>query len=382
VFGGILERMILRELVKVSALVLPGLTGILLLVGMLHEALERGLNLPQVVSLIPLLIPPTLPITLPASVLFAACQVYGRLARDNELQAITGSGVHPLRLLLPGVYFGLAMGAATMALYYRIIPASQDQIDAWILRDVEDLMYARLRSERQVSFPWLQYEIFARDVRDQLLITPIFKRRAAVGAFDVVVWAERGELRVDSANHRMLIRLCCGEVSGEDGTVGCFEDRVWELPVPPFFRADRERSARVMDWPELVRARREAAATAAAPTGGAEESGPAAGASQRRHQARGRLAYLETELHTRPAMALGCLLFVLVGCPMGARFNQRDFLSAFVVCFLPIIVLYYPLLVGGNMLARRGRLPAGPAVWSADAVLLVLAVLLCRRSVR
>jgi lipopolysaccharide export system permease protein len=76
------------------------------------------------------------------------------------------------------------------------------------------------------------------------------------------------------------------------------------------------------------------------------------------------------------------LPFVQVGCPVGIWLSGRDFHSAFVTCFLPILFVYYPLLACGNTLARRGRLPLCLAIWAADAVLLVLAVLLCRRLIR
>ena len=36
-------------------------------------------------------------------------------------------------------------------------------------------------------------------------------------------------------------------------------------------------------------------------------------------------------------MAFGSLLFVFLGAPVGILFARRDFLSAFMTCFLPII---------------------------------------------
>ena len=43
-------------------------------------------------------------------------------------------------------------------------------------------------------------------------------------------------------------------------------------------------------------------------------------------------------------MAWGSLFFVIVlGAPVGILFARRDFLSAFISCFMPIIVVYYPL---------------------------------------
>ena len=56
---------------------------------------------------------------------------------------------------------------------------------------------------------------------------------------------------------------------------------------------------------------------------------------------------LETEKQLRVSMAFGSLLFVVLGAPVGILFAKRDFLSAFMTCFMPIILLYYPLMLFG-----------------------------------
>jgi hypothetical protein len=57
VFWSILHRMILWELVKVFTLSLVGITGILLMAGIIAEATQQGLGPTQIVAIIPLLIP-------------------------------------------------------------------------------------------------------------------------------------------------------------------------------------------------------------------------------------------------------------------------------------------------------------------------------------
>src|SRR5262250_426619 len=114
--------MILWELCKVFLLSLVGITGILLMAGIIAEASQQGLGPAQILAAIPLLVPSTLPYTIPATTLFATCVVYGRLAADNEILAIKSAGINAIRVVRPGIVLGLAMSAATMGLYYRIIP--------------------------------------------------------------------------------------------------------------------------------------------------------------------------------------------------------------------------------------------------------------------
>src|SRR6476620_12743705 len=124
VFGSILQRMILWELTKVFVMSLVGITGILLMAGIVAEASQQGLSPEQILAAIPLLIPSTLPYTIPATTLFAACVVYGRLSADNEVLAIKACGVNLLHVVKPGLILGLVMSLATLSMYYRIIPST------------------------------------------------------------------------------------------------------------------------------------------------------------------------------------------------------------------------------------------------------------------
>lgn len=86
---------------------------------------------------------------------------------------------------------------------------------------------------------------------------------------------------------------------------------------------------------------------------------------------------LETERQLRFSMAAGSLLFVLLGGPVGILFARRDFLSAFMTCFLPIIGLYYPLMLVGTNLSKEGLClplcPAWASLWVGNALLAILA---------
>ena len=77
----------------VFLLSLLGITGILLMAGIVAEASRHGLGPLQILAIIPLIVPSTLPYTIPATTLFATCVVYGRLAHDNEILAIKAAGV-------------------------------------------------------------------------------------------------------------------------------------------------------------------------------------------------------------------------------------------------------------------------------------------------
>jgi lipopolysaccharide export system permease protein len=91
---------------------------------------------------------------------------------------------------------------------------------------------------------------------------------------------------------------------------------------------------------------------------------------------------VEYEYHLRPALAVGCLFFAVIGCPIGMWANRADYLSTFVTCFLPTVFVYYPVLFAGGGLARDGRVPMAVGVWAADVVIGLAAVALTFRLIR
>src|SRR3954452_14189464 len=133
VFWSILHRTIFWELTRVFVLSLLGITGILLMAGIVAEASRHGLGPMQILAIIPLIVPSTLPYTIPATTLFATCVVYGRLAHDNEILAIKAAGVNILMVVWPALFLGVVMSAVTCSLYYYVIPMTHHKMRTMFL---------------------------------------------------------------------------------------------------------------------------------------------------------------------------------------------------------------------------------------------------------
>ena len=74
----------------------------------------------------------------------------------------------------------------------------------------------------------------------------------------------------------------------------------------------------------------------------------------------------------RPALSLGCFGFIIVGAPIGIWLSKSDYLSAFITCFLPIVLVYYPLMLCGTGMAKEGKIDPLLLVWGADIVLAIV----------
>jgi lipopolysaccharide export system permease protein len=385
--------MILWELFKIFALSLIALTGLVLLAGIVAEASQKGIGPEQILAAIPLIIPSTLPYTIPATTLFATNLVYGRLAADNEILAIKAAGVNILNVVWPAAILGLGTGLITMALYYQLIPWTQYTLRSQFLKDVEEFLYSMLRQERCINHPRLTYAIWVRQVDGRRLIDATFKRRDAKGNYDLIARAREAELRVDTKRSLVLVQMKHGEVYNVHGGERCyFESRVWEVPLPQGFPFGYEklRKAREMDWNQLLERRDEVQeeldgldAKIAESIARMSLQGPPDDLpihinhlkNQKQHTIR-ELNSLNVELQMRPAIAVGCLCFVLVGCPVGIWFSKSDYLSAFITCFLPIVFLYYPLLLCGINITRNGRFHPALTVWVCDVVMGAISVVL------
>jgi lipopolysaccharide export system permease protein len=396
---GIIHRMILWELIKIFLLSLVGITGILLMAGIVAEANQQGLTPGQILTIIPFLIPSTLPYTIPATTLFATCLVYGRLAHDNEILVIRAAGVSVLQVVTPAVLLGVIVSTITMGLYYRIIPYSHHLMRTVFLGDVEELMYMALQRDHQLNHPKLGYALFVREIQGRKLIDPVFKHRSNKGEYDLICWPHEAELRVDMVNKVLLVKMLDGDGlnPGDSGTNFHFKERIEKVPLPPGVLDERPRKPRDLSWQEILSKRRDVRkeidsidnefALYLAPD--IIDRPPQSDVNQhlqnldeKKKAKRFELNCLTAELQMRPALAVGCLFFVLVGCPIGIWFSKSDHLSAFITCFLPIVIVYYPLLLCGTGLAKDGKVLPFLGVWMANGVMLLASLLLYRKLTR
>jgi lipopolysaccharide export system permease protein len=402
--------MIFWELVRVFLLSLGTLTGLFLIVGLIQQASQLGLTLTQVLKAIPLFVPSTLPLTIPATTLFASCVVYGRLAHDNEVVALKAAGVHLYRIIAPAVLLGVLATVVTAALYHTIIPSTQRQLYEQILSDPEEVLYNQLRRDRCLRHPSMPYVLYTRDVQGKRLIDVVVKRRkkkegahgtseTGIG-FDYIARMPEAQLRVDVNAGTIIIEANRRDVYEKSTSLTQFNPPPYEWPLPDSV-SGKEAKLRIsaLTWDDLpVRI----AALAAERDEVVQRRDIRKVEVERltdqylRDLGQTELQQyefqigiktrmvrnLQAEVYARPALAVSCLVFALIGCPVGIWANRADYLSTFVICFLPTLVVYYPLLLAGSDMGKNGRLPLGLGCWMADIIMGGVGVLLTWRLLR
>ena len=201
--------MILFELFKVFSIALIALTGLILLAGVISEAMKSGLGPLQILAIIPLLTPSMLPYTVPATTLFATCIVYGRLSADNEILALKAAGVHIAHAMAPAIILGIFASAVTMLLYRDAIPYTHYLLKCEVAADVEESLYTMLRNDGCIRHRSLNYEIHVKNLRGRILEDVVIKRRATRGggSFDLIALAREAELHVDASTRELLVDM-------------------------------------------------------------------------------------------------------------------------------------------------------------------------------
>ena len=102
----------------------------------------------------------------------------------------------------------------------------------------------------------------------------------------------------------------------------------------------------------------------------------------------GRLSALQSatdqfrvEIHKKYAIAFACIVFVLIGAPLGIRF-PRGGIGMVIVASVTIFAVYWAGLIGGENLANEGVVTPFWAMWTADLIFLGLGIALAARMSR
>ncbi len=75
----------------------------------------------------------------------------------------------------------------------------------------------------------------------------------------------------------------------------------------------------------------------------------------------------DIEIHKKFALAVACIVFVLLGAPVALRF-PRGGVGLVIGMSLFVFALYYCFLIAGEELATRGMLPTWVSMWAANAL--------------
>ena len=389
----LLTRYILIEFLRVFLLALAGMTVFMLLVGVAAQAIREGLSLGPVLQILPFILPESMTFSIPAASLLAACTVFGRLAGDNEFVAMKALGISPWQII--GPVFAVAFLISVAAVWVSDVAVSWGRpgVSRVVMNSVEQIAYALLQTRK--SYQHDGFSITVDHVEDGKLIRPVIQfRDDQQGDTEFTVTAREARLRRSEDGTALSMTLVDAVVDGPGGIEGTFPGEIervisLERPAsersPPDFPLREIPSQRATVEKRISRLESTMAAEATMalfsgdltrfdqPNWAARESTLAA--------ARYRRNRFITEPWRRWANSFSCLFFVVVGVPLATRLRHSDFVTSFFASFMPILLVYYPLMEIGVDRAKAGALPQY-AVWLGNLVCLAWGMWLMRKVMR
>ena len=392
----IIARYILKELVSWFVVWLCVLTLLLVVLGLLTEAIRMNLGLMPTLRLIPYVLPSSLAFAVPGTILFTCCQVYGRMSAENEIVAAKALGISPLALLWPA--FGLAFVLSVVGVALNDLAFSWGHVGVQrvIVQSVEEIAYGMLRTQR--SYSNQRFSIIVKEVRGRKLIRPIMNFQPGDDSPAWTVIAAEAELQSDLERNtlRLIMTDCEVDVAGARSVLP--GRTVQEIPLAlasakgelkgaipshlPLSQLPQETERQAAVIRELEQSL--AAQTALSLVTGQFDDLKEASWKEHRAElasARLRLNKLRTEPFRRWAGGFSSLCFVLVGAPIAIWARRSDLMSTFGWVFVPILIAYYPFFMFGFDRAKAGSLPPY-SVWAANVVMVVIGLWWLRRVVR
>lgn len=352
----LITRSVLREIVPAFLLGLSAYTFLLLLrslVQISEMVVRRGVPGGVVFELLVLTLPQVLVLTIPMAFLFGILIGVGRLSGDSEIVALRASGVSRGMLFRPVALAGAVLTLLVGWLSCWGYPAANDRLarleNRLFASAALDMVKPRVFAEPRTEWDWVMF--VDREVPGTNGWRGVFLDDRTDAARESVIVARDGRFRFDG--QRLWLDL-------SDAV-----DHTTERLRPKLYRVNRserlsilvhesrgagdgrvEKGVRLQTLPELWR-------NAHRP----DDPG-----------APGRRRLLWVEIHKKFAIPIACLVFALVGLPLGITNRRGGRGSGFAVS-LAIILGYYLLFNTGENWAEDGRMSPALAMWLPNALL-------------
>ncbi len=386
----ILQQYILFELIRVFTSILSLLTVLLLLIGMFKEVNDSGISVGKAMEIMPYIVPSMLPFTIPATLLLTVCVVYGRIAGDLEIIAAKAAGINVMTIISPALLLAVFLSIGSLVLTDRMIPWAVVNIKQAIAESMEDIFLDMLRANQHMQNDQLGFTINVMDVKDRTLIMPTFKYHPINQQTEITLQAQKSTLEFDMENQVVILHLEHGyiDIPGKQRIWFEKEDKVLPLPTQKTIPAPRhitikrlsKQMNQMMAGREDYQNEKDCQSVMSFVTGDFSLL-----PSQQQvgilppHEEPNRYNKLNTEIHNRYAMACSCFFFVLLGCPVAILQAKKQFLTTFMLCFVPIMVLYYPLTLGLINLSKTGTINPVWAMWIGNGMLFISACVVLRK---
>ena len=355
---------VLKEILPISFLGVMIFTIILLMdkiLKLIELIVTRGVSVWRILMLLLFISPSFLTFTVPISVLLGTLLGIGRLSSDSEITAFKASGISLYQLYIP--IFALSMAAylfTTFLVLYGL---------PWGNRGFRATLYLIAQSRADVE---IKERVF-NDVFDGLVIyvdkVPVQgKKMEGILIYDErdkdrtnTIFAKEGFVVNDPKSHEVALRLIDGDIHRYEPKSNVYQRVQFStydlrLELAKIFvslgKKLKEHEMSVEEIKEKMAKMKQRG----------ENTTPQ-----------------EIEIHKRYAIPFVCLVFGLVGLPLGIQPRRSGRSHGFVFSIL-ILLAYYIALTSFEILANRHVIPPAAVGWAPNILFGALGVYLLVKS--
>ena len=351
---------ILKEILPIFLIGLLVFTVILLMdkiLKLIELVVNRGASLSNILMLFVFISPSFLIITIPIAVLLATLLTFGRLSSDSEVTAFKASGMSLYQLFIPVSVFALGTFLLTSFLVFYGLP--------WGNRGFKATLFLIAQSKADIE---IKERIFS-DTFSGLVVyvdrVPIQGNRMEgiliydereKGSSSTII-AKDGFLINNRENQEIILRLSNGDIHRYEPQLQTFQkikfdtyDLKLEL-AKTFMAIEKKLKDREMSIDDIREKMEET-----------------------KRKGGDTIPY-EVEIHKRYAIPFTCIVFALIGVPLGIQPRRSGRSYGFILSIL-ILLAYYIFLTASEILAMRKTMPPLLAGWTPNLLLSGLGIYL------
>ncbi|MDA8561261.1 LptF/LptG family permease [Nitrospinae bacterium] len=353
-----IDRYIFSELLKIFLISIFAMTMILYLDKFLFLAemiVNRGASFIEMVMMMVYISPAFFAITIPMAVLMASVVTFNQFSVNNEWVAMKSCNWSFIEMMKPVLFFSLfAYFIANIVMFWAV---------PWGNQSYKVLVYDIIKNRANVD---IQPNVFNRDFKNLILLVKERHQNSELkGVFIAdstnpespqIITSEKGVIYPNSETLKIQLKLNNGtihELSNDRGDYQTlnFDRYDINLNLPNTERLEKKAliGNKELSFTKIKERIKEMKAK------GLPTSGP------------------EVELSKKFSIPFTCLLFAILGAPLGIKSSRSGKSGSFGVTVAVIMIYYIGLILTQNM-GRIGKMHAYTSVWIPNIILLFVVV--------
>jgi LPS export ABC transporter permease LptG/LPS export ABC transporter permease LptF len=381
------DRYIIKEIVPPFFIGLLIYTFVLLMNQILQLSeifITRGVAFKAAVSIFVYLVPSVLAFTVPMAVLMGVLGGLSRLSSDSEIMAFKTLGISYKRLLRPVLIFSLLGWLLTSYLALYLAPNSNYKLIQALYHTILTKVQFKINPrEFNESIP--NTVIFIQGITQEKEWENIFVYFSNPPEEPRVISAKKGKLNFYSEMKRAVLELFDGTLHSyplsdpNKYSMTHFEKIEEEINVESLFTSFSEKKrVREKDIGELFKdikiIKQDLVKL------GKEERETTEKEFEYSRRGKEYISYL-VEIYKKFALPFICLVFGILGLPLGASTRKGGRTSGFTIS-LGIILAYYVLITTGEEMALDGKLSPLLGIWGPNILFLLIGFYLFLKSLK